>query len=286
MTYDFSYLSQPFYEFYDAKQMHHGNNFIATQESVEYQLSEHEALFEKIGITQEEFEIRFLKGYYDLITEGEYTEEVLSEIIQILSTIVGKSLIFHHKLPIEPFSLSLNREKDQFANALDWTYVQIRELNLNGFDLSLIDPFVEEDEPIFQCHFCGCLDEDVGNRKFNKKRKYCHAKNCKEKKSVNPEHHMDCCYGQWAGKKKGLIQTLKRHYKGRQKGIDAFNKFCEERYQENLKRIIPVRTNSSLKREIMSFAPSMSFEERAKCQRHLNDCTNPELLNFLQNVKG
>lgn len=243
MTYDFSYLSQPFYEFYDAKQMHHGDNFIATQESIEYQLSEHEALFKKIGITQEEFEIRFLKGYYDLITEGEYTEEVLSEIIQILSTIVGKSLIFHHKLPIEPFSLSLNREKDQFANALDWTYIQIRELKLKGLDFGLLDAAVpEDDEPLYQCIFCGRLDEDVAGRKFNKKRKYCHAKNCQETKSVNPEHHMDCCYGQWAGKKKGLIQTLKRHYKGRQKGIDAFNKFCEERYQENLKRIISVRT--------------------------------------------
>lgn len=267
--------------------MHHGDNFIVTLDSIDIQLSEHEALFEKIGITREEFKNRFLYGYYALIQEDNYTEEVLLEITQILSNILGKSLISFNDLPLEPFSLSLTRERDPIANALDWTYIQIRELKLKGLDFRLLDAAVpDDDEPLYQCIFCGQLDEDAAGRKFNKKRKYCHAKHCQETKSVNPEHHMDCCYGQWAGKKKGLIQTLKRHYKGRGKGIEAFRKFCEERYQENLERIIPVRTAYIYFEKILEpLLPNPHPKDKQFLWKILHKYEHTEFLNIITHLE-
>lgn len=260
MDYDFSYLSEPFKGWYEKKSQEQGQSFIHTENPIEYLLSEHETLYAKLGMTQDSFEEAFLKPYYKLIELGCFNFGTISEITEIISKVIGKAVIIQKGLPNEPFSLIIDKSPDRYAMALDWTYTQVKELKLAGLDMPETHLLLDQ-EPILQCRYCGKLDADDKGRKFNKKRRYCHDKHCKETKSVNPEHHIDCCYGKWAKRKKLLIQTLKRHYRGREKGISNFKIFCNELHDHALTIHSPIRTSGVV---MIEFLESIGVNTSAK----------------------
>jgi len=248
MNYDFSYLSDPFRTWYDEKSQKHGESFIHTENPITFLLSEHEALYAKLDMTQDDFEKAFLKPYYRLVDVGYFNFEVISEIITLISKVVGKALIIQNDIPEAPFSISTTRDQDRYAQALDWTCMQVRELRLNGLKMPYDD---SGHEAVLQCRYCGKLNADDKGRQFNKKRKYCHDIDCKEKTSVNPEEHIKCCYGKWAKRKKLLVQALKRHYKGRKKGMSYFKDFCDDLYDNALTVHNPIRTADAVMFEFL-----------------------------------
>ncbi|HEY8269726.1 MAG TPA: hypothetical protein VIG33_02475 [Pseudobdellovibrionaceae bacterium] len=266
MSYNFSYLSRTLEDWYEEKSQEHGQSFIHTENPIEYLLSEHQDLYKKLDMSQKRFEKVFLKPYYDLIDKGCFDFETMKSITGVLSQIVGKTVIIQRDLHVEPFSLTIETTQDRYAKALDWVCVQIMELNLQGLELPE-NVYDLVDEPVLQCRYCGKLDTDAKGREFNRKRKYCHSLKCTESKSVNPEHHIGCCFGEWARKKKLLVQALKRHYKGKEKGKEYFERTCNELYEHALTLSEPVRTHQTLLRELLASLPTKDEIQREEARQ-------------------
>ena len=121
-----------------------------------------------------------------------------------------------------------------FPNALNWTLVNVYELNF--FDMADID----FDIPYNQCRYCGKPDfyeHESGQREFNKKAKYCHKSDCKhlsDSTGSKPLNHSECHWGEFALKKKTLYQQMKACKKSNEEKNNLFRNFCETRLQDNL----------------------------------------------------
>ena len=131
-----------------------------------------------------------------------------------------------------PVLFNINFEINNMPNALDWVLVNIAELNF--FDMSGI-----EYKKIYnQCHYCGKPDEfehKSGNKKFNKKRKYCHIYDCdflKITDGSNPLQHELCCFGKYALSKKKLYQQMKAAKVPRKEKIEKFISYCDNKLKE------------------------------------------------------
>lgn len=146
--------------------------------------------------------------------------------------------------------------------ALHWTFVNIYELKLQGLSLFLPNyaEILEHENPetqdlittlyaakeyslpYRQCVRCGRLDQDERSVAFEPEGlRYCHLPSCKTSDSNPTSHDPNCCYGLWARVKDNLAERLKEDYPDQEKITRRFRKFCDKRYQENLKREWAVR---------------------------------------------
>ena len=127
--------------------------------------------------------------------------------------------------------------------ALEWTLIQIKDLNLFNMDEFNVK------EPYNQCHYCGkpdCFNHITGKKPFNKRTKYCHSYDCDflsskyynrkgmlSESGSNPSLHPDCCYGKFAILRKSLSQRLRSGRTNKEK-TELFLKLCDELLEKNL----------------------------------------------------
>lgn len=131
----------------------------------------------------------------------------------------------------------INFDCKNYINALEWTLVNIHELNF--FDMSDIDFKL----PYNQCHYCGkpnSFMHQTGVKSFNRKRKYCHDSKCAkihDANGSNPKEHENCCFGKFAIEKKKLYEQIRRIKTENdiEAKMELFIAYCEKRFKENLK---------------------------------------------------
>lgn len=145
---------------------------------------------------------------------------------------------------------TISQGMDPMPNALDWVLVQIFNLNLFEFDISLLERGVE---PVNQCIYCGKPDFYTINNgirymevKFNGKRKFCHKHECNNLNQSNPEsHEKKCHYRIWGRIKKNLVEKMSRVTQ--EEATKIFLEFCEERLQDNLTKTYLVQHDKNQK---------------------------------------
>ena len=131
-----------------------------------------------------------------------------------------------------PVIFKVDFEINNLPNAIDWLLVNIADLKF--FDMEGI-----EYKQIFnQCHYCGEPNEFKhikGNKKFNKKVRFCHSYDCKNLDKTdgsNPLEHEHCCFGKYAQAKKKLYQQMKAKKISQEEKIEKFIAYCENRLEE------------------------------------------------------
>lgn len=221
---------------------------------VEWLTSKWETAFQSstLDFTEEEFIKKFVEPYkgYNL----EELKIITKEQTRLSPAHLGKIILFDVKIG-----------KQTHYNAINWTMINIAELNLYGLDfLKLSEDKFEDycDEsaeqkhydnmdflhtfttmPKNQCHFCGQPDKDSIGKHFSKRRKFCHLKECAEGEPNIYYHEEGCCFRKWKTIKKHYRQKLKRIMESNmiktleekeEKAREIFWDFCEERYKENL----------------------------------------------------
>lgn len=216
--YSFEFLQEPFEEWYNEK----ADEIYDSGERAAKILKNH---YEKSNID-------FYKSYI----------EPIKNMSKIERETFFKALAFYLAEDYSPIpdkvKYTITQGMDPMPNALDWLLVQVFNLNLFEFDISLLERGAE---PINQCIYCGKPDFYIINNgthdieiKFNKKRKFCHTYICNDVNQSNPEaHEKDCHYGIWIRKKKSLIERMSQA--PREKAIKIFLNFCEKQLKENLK---------------------------------------------------
>ena len=154
-----------------------------------------------------------------------------------------KRFVYYYKNFISkdaPVLFKVNFEINNLSNALDWLLVNIADLNF--FDISEI----EYKQIYKQCHHCGKPNEFEhisGNKKFNKKVRFCHSYDCENLNKTdgsNPLEHENCCFGKYAQAKKKLYQQMKAVKVTKEEKIKKFIEYCENKLKEchNIKWIV------------------------------------------------
>ena len=194
-----------------------------------------------------EFNIKDFKEL-DFIGELELEKEDVDKYIDSIINIppnfmenLVKYIAFRYKADFlgdaSPFAINIKFSMNRMPNALNWVRVNVKELNIFEISCSI--------EPFNQCRWCGkpnsYINFEMNNLKidFDRKNKYCHS--CKKMDKMdrqydsrtNPQHHKNCCYGEWAAKKKELLQKLKISEKTQNEKIQIFIDFCEELLKHN-----------------------------------------------------
>lgn len=146
-----------------------------------------------------------------------------------------KRFVYYYKNFISkdaPVLFKVNFEINNLPNALDWLLVNIADLNF--FDISEI----EYKQIYKQCHHCGKPNEFEhisGNKKFNKKVRFCHSYDCENLNKTdgsNPLEHENCCFGKYAQAKKKLYQQMKATKVTKEEKIKKFIEYCENKLKE------------------------------------------------------
>lgn len=146
-----------------------------------------------------------------------------------------KRFVYYYKNFISkdaPVLFKVNFEINNLPNALDWLLVNIADLNF--FDISEI----EYKQIYKQCHHCGKPNEFEnisGNKKFNKKVRFCHSYDCENLNKTdgsNPLEHETCCFGKYAQAKKKLYQQMKATKVTKEEKIKKFIEYCENKLKE------------------------------------------------------
>ena len=139
-----------------------------------------------------------------------------------------------------PFKFKIKLTTNTLNNALIWTVIFIKDLNLFKLDNAWINHHDYLYEPINQCRVCGIPDSykrkeaDHTGIKFNKKSKYCHDDKCDQNlQNVNYTVHKTCCYGKLAKARHDLRQIFS-YEKDKEKNIKYFLKFCDDILKEKL----------------------------------------------------
>ncbi len=206
--------------------------------------SPYRQFLQSLGLTEEEFEVRFLSPWKDL------TAEQVQEVIKYWNFIFsGRKKVLLGAMPINEHL------------ALQWTLVNVVELNISGLELFRPDyeevlaqesahqkdiityMFVSPEHalPQRQCHFCGRLDKDPrGNVFGHKGLRFCHLENCPSGSNAS-NHEVHCCWATWRRLKMNFRTALDRCGPDKSRAKKIFQAFCERRYQENLQMQIPVR---------------------------------------------
>lgn len=224
-----------------------------------------------LDFTEEEFIKKFVEPYkgYNL----EELEIIAKEQTRLSPAHLGKIVLFN-----------VNIGKQTHYNAIEWTMINIAELNLDGLDfLKLREDDFEDycnnyiehkyyDTMLFlkdftimpenQCHFCGQPDKDTTGSSFNLKRKFCHLSTCTVNDANLDGHDEDCCFRRWKTIKKYYRQKLKRIMKStmiktlndkEERVREIFWNFCEERYKTNLKILYSVQIDNHKAEKITKY---------------------------------
>lgn len=177
---------------------------------------------------------------FDIDKIDKHLIEIIKEIDlpDVISLILQRMSYFYEKLGIFKYSPTLCEIKfnlSNLPNALNWTLVNIKELNF--FDTDNLNIQI----PYNQCHYCGkpyYFEYKYGNKKFNKKTKYCHDFDCNyltKTDGSNPLLHENCCFGKYAQSKKKLYQKMKAKKVSKEDKIKTFITYCNKKLRDNEK---------------------------------------------------
>ncbi len=175
--------------------------------------------YSSLGLTEDEFLEKFINPYLDIpITKWKVIAKEQTRILK------DKGLLNYfqeeYRLPI----FNIKFSDDSYFDAIDWTILQIKNLNLEGFKLlNIAEEFYRE--PIKQCLLCGSSFEIQENQRITKR--FCSYE----------------CDEEWHKIKKIFRQKLKRvmlskKYSAEEKKqlvTKYFLEFVNNRFNENKK---------------------------------------------------
>ena len=216
--YNFEYLKEPFEKWFWEKQENdwfYGNDF-------------DQNLLTELNISENEL----IKNYID-----PFNGLSIPQIQNILNYLAN----FLQKESRNPFKFKIELTTSTLNNALTWTVIFIKDLNLFNID----DPWINHHhylfEPVNQCRVCGKPDfYTIGKKefKFNKKSRYCHKIKCEDLSNSSYTNHKTCCYGKLSKDRHDLKQRFS-YEKDKDKNIEYFIKFCNEKLEEKLENKYP-----------------------------------------------
>ena len=148
-----------------------------------------------------------------------------------------------------PVLFKVNFEINNLPNSYQnrWEELQSKKSTYTGSKIDLLYVSAVEKEDITnelkqkfynQCHYCGKPNEFEhisGNKKFNKKVRFCHSYDCENLNKTdgsNPLEHENCCFGKYAQAKKKLYQQMKAIKVTKEEKIKKFIEYCENRLEE------------------------------------------------------
>jgi len=219
------------------------------------------SLYEPLGLTGLEFYQKYVEPWTLL------TPEQAIEVAKYCSL----KLTVTNQFQIE-VNVACNHQ------ALHWTLVNVYQTNLFNVFLEDYEAELSKNEPpenwdwvthqyvapqyslpYRQCSYCGRLDEDPRGKNFGKNDlAFCHLESCPS--DPTPSRHSEgCCYGDWKRLKNNIRATCRRLSDDPQEVSTAFFEFCKNRYQENLKLLIPVRVQKAKPYKWSSVLDPLSF---------------------------
>lgn len=218
----FDFLASCFWAFYEGKK---ADIERAKSETIRESLANLDKIrykngniFDTLGLTREEFKKSFVEPYQGLSGQ----KLIIISHLQNLFSAMG-----NYKIEITPIE-----------NALDWTFVNIADLDLfniwkSGYSHGVIrDP--ARHMPCHQCLYCGRVDADeLGTFSKHHKKWFCCVKSCQGVDGMLSEHDEKCCTRLWRTTKSNLLRRLNRNYENKNKVLELFKNFCEERYLAN-----------------------------------------------------